>query len=151
MTEYENLVFSCSLNYFLVANFIEQHHALDSFFLSYSHVNLFKRHWSVALVEIMESRLWVHTQKSCHVLVVRQSGAESDDADKLRSLLNLTDSTTDDGFEDRTTRVVQQMDFVDDDEFDQVYVSTFTSLSSDDVPLFGSGHNDLCFVDLLPC
>ena len=38
---------------------------------------------------------------------------------------------------------MQQVDFVDDDESNQLSVSFLSSLSSDDVPLFGSAYDDL--------
>ena len=41
------------------------------------------------------------------------------------------------------------MDLVDNDELDQIYVGSFSCLSSDNVPLFWCSHNNLGFFNLL--
>ena len=51
--------------------------------------------------------------------------------------------------EHRTTVVVQQVDFIEDHESDELCVGALTALARRDVPLFGRAHDDLRGCDLL--
>ena len=43
---------------------------------------------------------------------------------------------------------MQQVDFIDDDETDELGVSAIPTFTSDDIPFFRSGDDELCFRDL---
>ena len=60
MAEDQNLVLASSFNDFFVANFIKQHHSFDGFLLGDADVDLLEGYWTVALVEVVETSLWVH-------------------------------------------------------------------------------------------
>ena len=64
--------------------------------------------------------------------------------DHFLRLLHLADGARNNGLEDRPTIVVQQVDFVDDDQSDQLRVRAVAGLAGDDVPLFRRRDDDLC-------
>ena len=84
-------------------------------------------------------------------MVIRQSGTQRDYPDEFRCLLNLTDSTADNGFKDGTTGIVKQMNLVDNDELDKINIGAFTRFAGHNIPLFRCGDNDLRLVNLLLC
>ena len=140
---------ACSLDDFFIADLIDQHHTLDCFLLCDSNIDLFEGHRAVTLVEIVHTSLRVDSQEGGNVSIVRQSSTKGDNPDQLRSLLNLADRAADNGFKHWASRIMEQMDLINDDQFDQVNICAFTRLARDDIPLLGRSHDDLSLVNLL--
>lgn len=62
---------------------------------------------------------------------------------------NLSLGSSHNGFNNRTTFIMQKVDFINNNQADQLSVGSITTLASDDIPLLRSGDNDLSLTDLL--
>lgn len=62
--------------------------------------------------------------------------------------LNLPDSPGNNGLQNRASVIVEQVDFINDQEPDQLRVDAITALPRDDIPLLWGGHNDLGLLNL---
>jgi hypothetical protein len=83
------------------------------------------------------------------VLEVGKGRRKSDKTNVVVRLFHSTNRTGDDGFEDGTTLVVEEMNLVDDDKADEVGVTRIRRLASDNVPLLRSSNDNLSLGDLL--
>ena len=124
MAKNQNLVLAGSFYDFFVAHFVKEHHSFDGFFLCNANVDLLERHWTVALVEVVETSLWVHPQEGCNVLVIGQSCTESNYSHEFRCLLNLSNGSSNDCFENWTSGIMQQVDLINDDQLYEVDVGS---------------------------
>mmetsp|Transcript_5726 Transcript_5726/g.16981 ORF Transcript_5726/g.16981 Transcript_5726/m.16981 type:complete len:542 (-) Transcript_5726:814-2439(-) len=101
------------------------------------------------MVEEKQALVRFHPQKGCHIRVVWKRGRKANKTDRFSGGLHLSDDSSDDALQHRTTVIVQQVNFVNNHELDQLGEGSAFSLSSDDVPLFWCCHQKLSLADLL--
>mmetsp|Transcript_51147 Transcript_51147/g.84810 ORF Transcript_51147/g.84810 Transcript_51147/m.84810 type:complete len:257 (+) Transcript_51147:474-1244(+) len=147
--EDKHLILASLLECFFVCDFVHQLEALDRFLLRNANVLLLQRHRPVRVIKEEQPFLRVHSQESCHVLIVGESGRQTDHSNHLLGRLNLPNCSRHYRFEHRPSVVVQQVDFVNNHELDELRVGAIAALSGNDVPFLGSGDNHLCIRNLL--
>lgn len=106
----------------------------------------FQRSRPVARVKV-ESSLTISSNESRDVLIVGESSRESYNSNRLLGLCAGHHRPGNETFEDETSLVVEQMDFIDDYHIDDIHHSI--CLSSHDIPLLRSRDDDVCLLDLL--
>lgn len=132
----------------LVTDLVHEHHAFNGLLFRYSNVYLLEGYRSISLIEHKEPSVGLNPEECSNVFVVGQCRTEGNYADELACLLNLAHSSADNSLQNRSTRVMQKMDLVDDDQFNQIDISALTRLSSDNVPLFRGCYDNLGLVNL---
>ncbi|KAI6760260.1 hypothetical protein HG531_013461 [Fusarium graminearum] len=137
------------LNDLVVADIIHGLQLPDSFTVGDTNELLSQRTRSVGSVEMEEALLCVNSQEACDIFVVGEGGRQTENSDGFASLLGLTNSSADNALQYRTTVVVQQMDFIDDDKAHKIGIGQVVGLSGNNIPLLGCSDNDLSLGDLL--
>ena len=107
-----------------------------------ANVLLLERHRTEAVVKEEETFAGVHTEECSDVLVVGECGTQTNETDLVLGCLHLTQCAHDDGLEDRSTILVQQVDLVHDDETDEGLEAALR-LARDNIPLLRRAHDDL--------
>jgi hypothetical protein len=130
MHKNEHLVFACLVKHFFIDNIIHGLESLESLLFGHSNVLLLQRHRAETVVKVEEAlkkhkfftsslehkfstyRIRLHTQKCSDIVVIGESGTETDNPYILLSRLNATDGSRHQGFQDWTSLVVEQMNFI---------------------------------------
>ena len=93
--------------------------------------------------------LRVHAQEIAHITIVRESGTETNNSSWFTSLLPSTNGSADKALNDRTTFIVKEVNFINDDKTDKVDVACFRRLSCDNIEFFGGCDDNLGIGNLL--
>lgn len=72
----------------------------------------------ICLMEVKETPALIDVEEGGNVLVVQEGGREIDKMNTFVCLFHVADSMSNGGFKDRTMFVVEEMDFVNNDEAD---------------------------------
>ena len=86
--------------------------SLPSFLLCDSHIGLLQRHRTETIIEEEETLGRIHPQESGYIIVVRESGRETDEAHHFLSGFNLTDGAGHNGLQDWTAIIMQEMNLI---------------------------------------
>ena len=137
------------IEHLFVAHFVHDLMSFDGRFLCDADELLSESAGSVGSVEVEQTLGRIYSEEGGYVLVVGQRRRQANKTDGITDLLRSTDRTSDYTLQNRTAFIVEKVDFVDDDESDEVGVTHIRALASDDIPFFRGSDDDLCFRNLL--
>ena len=118
----QHLLLASLLHHLLVTNLIHQRHALKGGLLRHSHKLLLQTNRSKTAVEVEQSLLRIHSQECGDIGIVRQGCGKSNQSHHFLRGLNLAKCTSNQGLQNRSSLVVQKVNFVDDDQTDELGV-----------------------------
>ena len=99
-----------------------------------------QRCWPVARIEI-ECAFLICSDELGDIIVVRQCGREADNSDWLLIFQPSGDSSSYQALQDKSSTIVEQMNFIDDQTIDSVHHTI--SFSCHHIPLFWRGNDDM--------
>lgn len=125
------------------------HHLVSSLHISHlldAVESALEGRWSVRGVE-GESTSFVSLDEVSDIVIVRQGGGETAQSDRLLHLQTSGDSPRDETLQNKTTSVVEEMDFINDQAGDEVHDAV--SLTCNNIPFLRGGYEDVSLSDLL--
>ncbi|GIX62067.1 LuxR family maltose regulon positive regulatory protein [Babesia caballi] len=145
--EHEDLVLASILHHALVHDLVHGVVPLDGLFLLDADVPLLQSHRTVVVAEVKEAPIRVHPQELRDVRVVGHGRAQPDQPRPRFALPVVVQGPRDDRLEHGATLVVQQVNFINDDQLDSVL---HTAPPRDHVPLLRRYDQQLRLHQLVP-
>jgi hypothetical protein len=107
MGEDYSLTLTCPFYDLIIKDIVHDHEFLNSFLFSDSYELLIKRDWPISIVKVEESFVKVYSTEESDILVIREGGTQSHYSDILLSLFLLSQGPSHNGFQNRSSLIIQ--------------------------------------------